>query len=125
VAEAADAVALDGKVLRGSSAIDHAGLHLLTAFAPATAVVLGQQPVPATTNEYKIALELLGVLPLKGKVVTADAMFCQSAVCQTIRDRGGDYILAVKDNQPELHATFAATFAESEGLSPLARACLG
>jgi hypothetical protein len=123
--QAADAVALDGKVLRGSAATDRAGLHLLTAFAPATAAVLGQQPVPATTTEYKVALELLGVLPLAGKVVTADAMFCQTKVCQTIRKQGGDYLLIVKDNQAELHTTIAATFAGSEGLSPLATAGLG
>ena len=60
-----------------------------------------------------------------GKVVTADAMFCQTQVCQTIQERGGDDLLSVKDNQPDLQATIAATFAESEGLSPLATARLG
>jgi hypothetical protein len=124
-AEAAEALALDGKVLRGSAATDQAGLHLLTLFAPGPAAVLGQQPVPATTNEYAVALELLGVLPLAGRVVTADAMFCQPEVCRVIREGGGDYLLTVKDNQPELRATIAAAFDGAAAFSPLAASRLG
>lgn len=124
-AEAAEALALDGKVLRGSAATDQAGLHMLTLFAPEPAVALGQMPVPPTTNEYKVALELLGVLPINGKVITGDAMFCQPEVCTAIRGGGGDYILTVKDNQPTLKATIASAFAEAEAFSPLATSCLG
>lgn len=122
---ASDAVALDGKVVRGSGSTDHAGLHLLALYAPEPAAVLAQRPVPATTNEYKAALELLGVLPLAGTVVSGDAMFCQPELCRTIRERGGDYLLAVKDNQPQLKAAIASAFAEAEGFSPLAAAGLG
>jgi hypothetical protein len=121
----AEALALDGKVVRGSATTDRAGLHRLALFAPEAGAVLGQPPVPATTNEYKVALELLGVLPLTDKVVTADAMFCQPEVCRVVREGGGDYVLAVKDNQPELLATIATTFAGAEGFSPLATAGLG
>ena len=124
-APAPGALALDGKVVRGSGSTDQAALHLLALYAPATAAVLAQRPVPATTNEYKAALELLGVLPLAGAVVTGDAMFCQPEVCQAIRERGGHYLLTVKDNQPELKATIASAFAEAEGFSPLATAGLG
>ena len=118
-------LALDGKVRRGSASTDRAGLHLLALYAPEVGAVLGQQPVPASTNEYKVALELLGVLPLKGTVVTGDAMFCQPEVCRVIRQHGGDYLLTVKDNQPELRRTIASAFAEAEGFSPLAAADLG
>jgi DDE_Tnp_1-associated/Transposase DDE domain len=124
-AEAAEALALDGKVLRGTSATDRAGLHLLTLFAPEAAVALGQVPVPPTTNEYRVALELLGVLPIAGKVITADALFCQPEVCRVIREGGGDYLLTVKDNQPDLRAAIASAFAGAEGFSPLAAPCLG
>lgn len=123
--EATEALALDGKVLRGSAATDQAGLHLLTLFAPRSALTLGQTPVPTTTNEYKVALELLGVLPISGKVVTADAMFCQPEVCQAILQGEGDYILTVKENQPTLRATIASAFTEAEGFSPLATPRLG
>lgn len=92
------------------------GVHLLAAFATADAAVLGQLEVAKTTNEHKAALRLLGILPLAGKVITADAMFTQADVCDTITDAGGDYILAVKDNQEQLHQDIQALF-EGDGTS--------
>jgi predicted transposase YbfD/YdcC len=56
---------------------------------PSAGAVLGQLPVAAKTNEHKAALQLLGVLPLGGKVVTGDAMFTHRDVAQKIRDGGG------------------------------------
>src|ERR671930_135064 len=99
-----DAIALDGKTARGSADGDAPGVHLLTAYVPDAAAVLKQLRVDAKTNEHKAALTLLGVLPLRGKVVTGDAMFTHRDVAEEIRRRGGDYILIVKDNQPELKA---------------------
>ena len=93
-------------------------MHLLTAYAPEVAAVVGQLRVDGKTNEHKAALELLGVLPLAGKVVTADAMFTHRDVCTAIRDGGGDYLLPVKDNQPRLRADIEAAFAPPAGLSP-------
>jgi hypothetical protein len=113
-----EAVALDGKALRGSADGAAPGVHLLAAFAPAAAAVLGQLRVEATTNEHKAALRLLGALPLPGAVVTADAMFCHRDVCAKVRERGGDYLLPVKENQAELREQGAAAF-EEDGLSPL------
>jgi hypothetical protein len=113
-------VAIDGKTARGSADGEVPGVHLLAAFATADAAVLGQLEVAKTTNEHKAALRLLGVLPLAGKVVTADAMFTHIDVCDTITDAGGDYVLAVKDNQEALLADIVATF-EGDGtaFSPL------
>jgi hypothetical protein len=111
-------VTLDGKTLRGSREGEAAGVHLLTAFAPEVAAVLGQLRVEAKTNEHKAALELLGILPLEGKVVTADAMFTHRDVCQAITDAGGDYLLPVKDNQPTLRADLEEAFAPPATLSP-------
>jgi hypothetical protein len=115
-----DHLALDGKTARGSADGEVPGVHLLAAFATADAAVLGQLEVARTTNEHKAALRLLGVLPLAGKVVTADAMFTHTDVCDTITDAGGDYLLAVKDNQETLLADIVATF-EGDGtaFSPL------
>lgn len=113
-------LALDGKTARGSVDGEVPGVHLLAAFATADAAVLGQLEVAKTTNEHKAALRLLGVLPLAGKVVTADAMFTHPDVCDTITDAGGDYVLAVKDNQETLHRDIQAVF-EGDGtaFSPL------
>lgn len=112
-------LALDGKTWRGSADGEAPGAHLLSAFVPSAAAVLGQLRVAATTNEHKAALRLLGVLPLAGKVVTADAMFTHRDVAQAIRDGGGDYVLFVKGNQPELRAQIEAALHEEAGLSPL------
>lgn len=109
-------LALDGKTVCGSAEGEVPGVHLLAAFATADAAVLGQLEVARTTNEHKTALRLLGILPLSGKVITADAMFTHADVCDTITDAGGDYILAVKDNQEQLHQDIRALFA-GDGIS--------
>ncbi len=112
-------VCLDGKTVRGSRDGALPGAHLLAAYAPRVAAVLGQIRVDGKTNEHKAALELLGVVPLAGQVVTGDAMFCHRDVCQKVRDGGGDYLFTVKDNQSTLHADIAALFAGSAAFSPL------
>jgi hypothetical protein len=119
-----DTLAIDGKTLRGSAGYEVPGVHLLAAYAPKVAAVIGQIRVDGKTNEHKAALELLGVLPLEGKVVTGDAMFCHKDVCEKVRDGGGDYLWTVKDNQPQLHFDIAAMFAESAAFSPLPAAAL-
>jgi hypothetical protein len=95
-------IALDGKTLRGSRHGAVPGQHLVAAYAGAAAAVLAQVRVDAKTNEHKAALQLLGILPVKGRIVTGDALFCQQDVCQTIITGGGDYVFTVKDNQPSL-----------------------
>lgn len=113
------AIALDGKTVRGSADGEVPGVHLLTAYIPAAAAVLKQLRVGAKTNEHKAALRLLGVLPLSGKVVTGDAMFTHRDVAAAICRGGGDYVLLVKDNQPELKAEIQAALDEDAGFSPL------
>ena len=108
-------IALDGKTARGSRDGDMPGVHLLAAYAPQASAVVAQMTVEATTNEHKAALRLLGVLPLGGAVVTADAMFSHADVCEKILDGHGDYVLYAKDNQTRLKADIAATFAAAEG----------
>jgi hypothetical protein len=111
-------LALDGKTARGSRDGDTPGVHLLSAYAPDVKAVLAQLRFGAKTNEHK-ALQLLGVLPLRGKVVTGDAMFTHRDVCAKVLDGGGDYVLPVKENQPALAADMAAAFAAPPaGLSP-------
>jgi len=122
-AQSADAVGcvvnLDGKTLRGSArpSANLPGVHLLSAFAPRVQAVLAQFRVDSKTNEHKAALELLKILPPRpgGYLFTGDAIFCQTEVCQAIRDRDDHYLLTVKDNQPALAVDIAAgiTFAQT------------
>ena len=111
-------IALDGKTLRGSADGPLPGVHLLAAYAPDVGAVLLQLRVDAKTNEHKAALAMLGVLPLTGSVVTADAMFTHSDFASEVLDAGGDYLLPVKDNRPRLLADVALAFETPEALSP-------
>jgi predicted transposase YbfD/YdcC len=104
------AISLDGKTLRGSRDDDIPGHHLVAAYAPAVESVLAQLRVDAKTNEHKAALQLLGMLPLEGRVIVGDAMFCQRDIAEQIVTAKGDYVLVVKDNQPRLQTDIAAGF---------------
>ncbi len=110
-------VALDGKTLCGTLDKHARSIHLLSLFDQQTGGVLRQLVMPSDTNEHKAALTLLKQIALKGRVITGDAMFCQRDLCQQIIDDGGDYLIAVKDNQPELKAAIEAEF--QPGFSPL------
>lgn len=102
-------VSIDGKALRGSRDGDVPGQHLVAAYAPAVSAVLAQVRVDAKTNERKAALELLGILPLRGRVVVGDAMFCQRDVAEAVVGAEADYVLVVKDDQPGLEADIKAS----------------
>ena len=99
-----EVVAVDGKTARRS--FDRQGgrrpLHMVSAWGVEQRLVLGQRRVDGASNEIEALPELLALLALDGQIVTADAMHCQTATAQTILDRGGDYVLALKRNQPAL-----------------------
>lgn len=115
-------ISLDGKTLRGSRDGEIPGQHLVAAYAPAVEAVLAQVRVDSKTNEHKAALELLGILPLKGKVVVGDAMFCQRDLAERVVEAGGDYLLVVKDNQPGLEIDIRAGFAFEQAARGIAAA---
>jgi predicted transposase YbfD/YdcC len=95
-------VAIDGKTLRGSGSAHLGPLHLVSAWATAQRLSLGQVAVDAKSNEITAIPALLELLDLRGALVTIDAMGCQKAIAQKIIDRGGNYILTVKENQEHL-----------------------
>jgi len=99
-----EVVAVDGKTAR--RCFDRQGgrrpLHMVSAWGVEQRLVLGQRPVDGASNEIEALPELLALLALDGRIVTADAMHYQKATAQTILDRGGDYVLALKGNQPAL-----------------------
>jgi len=122
----AQVVALDGKTLRRSHD-RRAGtgpLHLVSAWATASHLVLGQVAVDAKSNEITAIPALLKLLALEGCTVTIDAMGCQTAIAQAISVQGADYVLALKDNHPTLAAEVQATFAlaRTNGFADLAPA---
>jgi predicted transposase YbfD/YdcC len=104
---------LDGKTLRhtGRTTPKLKALHVVSAWAGQTGMTLGQVAVEAKSNEITAMPELLKLLDLQEKIVTTDAMGCQKDIAETIVAGGGDYILAVKDNQPTLHTEIQAAFA--------------
>ncbi len=108
-----DWIHLDGKTLRQTrrTTPQLKALHVVSAWAGQTGLTLGQVAVDAKSNEIKAMPQLLEVLDLHDKIVTTDAMGCQKAIAETIVAGGGDYILAVKANQPTLHAEIQAAFA--------------
>jgi len=113
------AVSIDGKTLCGTLQDHKRAVHLLAAFDHQTGYVLSQTCVDPKTNEAKTSLLLLKTLVLQGKVIVADAMFCQREVCKEILDSGGDYFVVVKENQPTLLKEIQLAFANVEGFSPL------
>jgi len=98
----AEVVAVDGKTSRRSGGVEATALHLVSAFAAGAGLVLGQRATAEKSNEKTAIPELLSTLALQGCTVTIDAMGTQANIAQAVRDRGADYILAVKDNQPKL-----------------------
>jgi predicted transposase YbfD/YdcC len=98
-------VAIDGKTARRSFDRQNgrSPLHLISAWACEQRLVLGQLRVDDSANEIPALPELLALLALDGCIVTADAMHCQKDTAQAIVARGGDYVLALKANQPALH----------------------
>jgi predicted transposase YbfD/YdcC len=104
-------IALDGKSARRAKRNTATGcLHVVTAWATENRLVLGARPVEDGSNEVAAIPELLRTLDLSGAIVTIDAAGCQVANARIIREQGGHYLLAVKDNQPTLRAAVGAVF---------------
>jgi predicted transposase YbfD/YdcC len=101
---------IDGKSVRGSRGPDGTCLHLVSAWAAEGRLTLAQVAVAGKSNEITAIPELLQLLELEGALVSIDAMGCQKEIARQVLAAGGDYLLAVKDNQPTLHADVIAAF---------------
>jgi len=109
-------IAIDGKAIRRSfeHAWDTSGMaHLVSAFVDANHMVFAQVAVSDKSNEIDAIPRLLSLLDLEGATVTLDALGCQRDVAREVIERGGDYVLAVKANQPKLHAKVKALLDEA------------
>jgi predicted transposase YbfD/YdcC len=105
-------IAIDGKTLRRSfdAASSKSAIHMVSAWASANHISLGQVVVDEKSNEITAIPKLLEMLTLSGSLVTIDAMGCQTEIARQIVDAEADYCLAVKGNQPTLHQGIADFF---------------
>ena len=109
-------IAIDGKTLRRShdGTLGTKAIHMVSAWATASHLVLGQIKVDDKSNEITAIPALLKMLDLAGCLVTIDAMGCQKQIARQIVEQGADYLLAVKDNQPTLRAKIEELFTDAE-----------
>ncbi len=104
-------IAVDGKAVRSAPGNTFSGcLHLVSAWAAENRLILGQATVADGSHEIAAIPGLLQVLDLSGALVTLDAAGCQKEIARQVRAGGGDYLLAVKGNQPNLHDAVRAVF---------------
>jgi predicted transposase YbfD/YdcC len=110
-------IAIDGKALRRSHdrANGKSAIHMVSAWASANHLVLGQLKVDDKSNEITAIPELLEVLELSGCIVTIDAMGCQKDIARQIVEQGADYVLALKENQGQLYREVIDTFKSGLG----------
>ena len=120
---AGQVVAIDGKTIRRSHdrQAGKSAVHMVSAWASANHLVLGQLRVNEQSNEITAIPELLGALDVSGCTVTIDAIGCQKEIAATVTDRGADYVLALKQNQPQLYDDVTEMFdqAKRTGFSDL------
>jgi predicted transposase YbfD/YdcC len=114
----AEGVAIDGKAQRGRFAFAApAGgpVHALTACTHAVGAVLAQEEIASDGDkgaaELTVAPRLIARLDWQGRVLTGDALFCQRNLCQQVCAAGGDYLLIVKETQPQVHRDIVTLFA--------------
>lgn len=114
-----EVVAIDGKTSRRSydKSKGKGAIHMVSAWATANRVVLGQVKTEDKSNEITAIPELLDILALNGCIVTIDAMGCQKSIAAGIIDKGADYVLALKGNQGTLHEDIKLFFQDAKETS--------
>lgn len=107
---ATEAVAIDGKTLRGIHGAEIPGVHLVAVYGHQSEAVLAQVRTAGKGHELAAAEAVLEEVPLAGRVMTGDGLLTQRGLCNQIVAAGGDYLLPVKENQPALLADLAEVF---------------
>ena len=107
-------MAIDGKTVRRSydRTSGKQAIHLVSAWASANTMTLGQVKTGEKSNEITAIPQLLQMIDLQGCIVTIDAMGCQKDIAQGILDGGADYVLALKENQGRLYGTCGTSLRE-------------
>jgi predicted transposase YbfD/YdcC len=112
-----EALAIDGKTLRGSRKQGAPAVHLLSVLSPRLGLTLWQQAVADKTNEIPVLEDVLRELVVEGRVITVDALLTQRAIADRIVQGGGDYVMLVKGNQPQLQHDIQLVFHETHLLA--------
>jgi len=112
----------DGKTLRGTRGGERRAEQLLIRIQHTLAKVISSTAIPRDTNESKTAFDLVRRLVLKGKLIVGDAAYCQREICETIVEKEADYLVTVKQNQPQLLRDIEQAFVIPRSFSPLRRA---
>jgi predicted transposase YbfD/YdcC len=105
-------IAIDGKTCRRShdTSKELGALHIVSAWASEEGIALGQVATEAKSNEITAIPELLKQIELTDSLITIDAMGCQKEIARDIVDGGGDFVIALKDNQPKLREAIQTHF---------------
>jgi predicted transposase YbfD/YdcC len=113
-------IAIDGKTLCGSNDVSREGkaIHVVSAFASENRLILGQLSTDEKSNEITAIPQLLKMLDIQGATVTIDAARCQKGIAKQIREQGGNYMLALKANQGNLHAEVENFFKQAINVNP-------
>lgn len=103
-------ISIDGKTLRGSKDKNKKPLHMVSAWANANQMVLGELATDEKSNEITAVPKLIEMLDVSGCIVTADAMSCQKTISKSITENGADYVIGLKENQPTLRDDVSSYF---------------
>lgn len=111
-----EVIAVDGKTLRRSydQSNGKAAIHMVSAWACANGIVLGQVKTDEKSNEITAIPQLLKMLEIEGCIVTIDAMGCQKRICETIVEKDADYVFSLKGNQGHLHDDVKSYFQDQK-----------
>lgn len=107
-------VSVDGKTIRGSRDDNYSVIHMISAWASNTGIVLGQQRVDEKSNEIPAVPQLLDIIDVDGCTITSDAMSCQKKTVQKIREKNCNYVICLKGNQETLHEDVKLYFETAE-----------
>lgn len=111
-----EVVAIDGKQLRCShdKGLGKGVIHMVSAWATANQLVLGQRKVDEKSNEITAVPQLLEVLEVSGCIITTDALNCQKNIAKVAQKQGADYVLALKENHPGTYEDVCSLFEYAE-----------
>lgn len=107
-------IAIDGKTSRGTAREGIKALHMVSAWSSSLQLLLGQVKTDEKSNEITAIPQLLKLLDLEDKVITIDAMGCQTAIAEQIIEGKGHYIFALKGNQETIHNEVKAAFESAQ-----------
>jgi predicted transposase YbfD/YdcC len=111
---AADVINIDGKTVRGSGKPGLKPIHLVSAWSFRAGITLAQLKTAEKSNEITAIPELLDILNIAGCIITIDAMGCQTEITRKVMEKGGDYVIACKENQPSLHQEIREYYAYAD-----------